>query len=493
MKTVRMKMEIWKAQQPLREIIATKDELLYQNARAALQHRKENAAHAQQIQELTKQKHIIEGGMQQLREIKMGSVRLKGRAANAPGKLLKRLICDFHEYEAKHSTNTAKTQQTRVRYLQRFLDITGHDLRCDELSAEHIRHYREIMHRFPRNFEQRKFNVPIEEALRPTCFKQLTEQWQGETLSGGGIDTAFKQVRAFLNWANDEQYLPRDFTRLLVVSKKRSVETRSEAVPFTSAQLHRLFSRGDLYGDQKHGNKHSKAWHFWVPLFGLTTGMRSSEIGALLVDDISEHDGIWCINIRGSKTSVGVRLIPVPQVLLNAGLIDYRQTVLSQHEASSPARLFPALNAKGGRVSNAIGAFFNYNKHSTDRQGNIRYNGYMVRCGVCKPSEKARLSFHSLRHGLVTQLLQTPLPSSGAPLALDLIKNIVGHHTDFAKTYGIATHSWSDATTVTYNHRDGLHLAGKAARLALMKEALDAIHFGLDLSQISYARYCARK
>ncbi len=81
-----------------------------------------------------------------------------------------------------------------------------------------------------------------------------------------------------------------------------------------------------------------KDWHFWAPLLGLTTGMRGDEIGSLTVAHVIDVGGIVMLNAPGSKTPNAERLIPLPDVALNAG---FMQLVEWARMSSGDARLFP--------------------------------------------------------------------------------------------------------------------------------------------------------
>ena len=49
----------------------------------------------------------------------------------------------------------------------RFLDIVGYNVALKSLTAEHIRHYRDMMHAIPSNFEKRGFSIPRARSARP--------------------------------------------------------------------------------------------------------------------------------------------------------------------------------------------------------------------------------------------------------------------------------------------------------------------------------------
>jgi len=390
----------------------------------------------------------------------------------------------FLAYEDEHCTHGKHTKEARRTNLMRFLDIVGYNVVLKSLTAEHIRHYRDMMHAIPSNFEKRGFSIPRAQSARPKWFKDTIKEWSGTTLSGSGIDTHFKHVRVFLTWAHNEHYLDHDFVSMLKVSKKRTKETKKEVVNFMPSDLSKLFVDGYLYGDTKPKRDNGVAWQFWVPLFALYTGMRSEEIGALLLSDLVEIDGLWCIQVQKSKTEAGVRTFPVPQRLLDAGLIDYRADMLHESKGELSTRLFPTLKQKGGEYSNRIGQFFNRNINGKLKDSSPRIEGYLYKCGVENPSDKQTLKFHSFRHGFITKWLESRLP-------LSTLKNIVGHRGDF-KTYGVV-YEEQEGATEAYIHSSRISKESQLQRLQEMKRGMDSMDFGVDLSHISFARFLERK
>ncbi|GEA49288.1 hypothetical protein VIN01S_00920 [Vibrio inusitatus NBRC 102082] len=412
-----------------------------------------------------------------------------------PSPLMRKLIDKFLAYEATESTNTERTLQARMRHLNRFIDIIGYDLSISDLSASHIQEYREVMHHIPSNFDKLGYMLPTDRSLRAKWFSDQTKSLDGSRLSGGGINSAFKHARQLLRWAKTNRYLPEDYSDMLTVSAKREKSTRKKRVPFTQDQLNQLFT-GYLYGDRMRPREKPLDWKFWVPLIALTTGMRSDEIGALTLDSLIYEQGFWCIRIGEAKSDAGIRYFPIPESLINAGLIEYYKDKKSRRRTKSkPTRLFEELKLKGktSKYSDTIGQFFNASSKQIDNKGEVRLNGYMARVGVFPDRSDISLSFHSLRHNFVTLMLNTKLKETGEPATLETIKNIVGHSMDFAKTYGISESRWSDVTLHTYNHRDRLPIPEQKERLHAMKQALDNLDFGFDLNAVSFSRFKCRK
>ncbi|MDH7972129.1 hypothetical protein QH494_08015 [Sphingomonas sp. AR_OL41] len=100
---------------------------------------------------------------------------------------------------------------------------------------------------------------------------------------------------------------------------------------------------------------------YWLPLLLLFTGARPEEIAQLLVDDIlrDERTGRWLLRItdqgihphkgrqslKTTKRQSGRRTFPVPQPLIDLGLLAYARSLQKAGEAA----LFPRLRTKGKR------------------------------------------------------------------------------------------------------------------------------------------------
>lgn len=133
---------------------------------------------------------------------------------------------------------------------------------------------------------------------------------------------------------------------------------------------------------------------YWVPLLALFTGCRVSEASQLLVDDLWEQSGSWFLRFQVTKDGQSLkndgasrRVIPVPQKLIDLGLIEYRDAI----QAMGQQWLFPALtkgsqNGVGGGVSKWFSAL--KSRHGFRRE----------------------VDFHAFRGSLNTELLRQGFP-----------------------------------------------------------------------------------
>lgn len=144
---------------------------------------------------------------------------------------------------------------------------------------------------------------------------------------------------------------------------------------------------------------------WWAPILGLYTGARINEIAQLKVDDIVEERGTWCLAIRKTvdpdlKGSAGarsrqrlkgksaVRRIPIPQPVLDAGLLDFLADI---RDCGHP-RLFPHLSAGVNRKTGETNARYS-------QALLVQFGRYLKDLGFPKG-----VGFHAFRHTLATDL-----------------------------------------------------------------------------------------
>ena len=96
---------------------------------------------------------------------------------------------------------------------------------------------------------------------------------------------------------------------------KKSKATSSYK-PFTDDELKTIFKPELL-------SKAQRPADFWLPMLGLFTGGRISELSQIDIADIRQYEGIWSISLNDEgdkqlKTPASIRLIPITPRSLNA-------------------------------------------------------------------------------------------------------------------------------------------------------------------------------
>jgi integrase len=212
---------------------------------------------------------------------------------------------------------------------------------------------------------------------------------------------------------------------------------------FTKEDLQMLFRDSKEYGN----DGHRKAANFWVPLLGLYTGARMEELCQLLIEDVVQRDGVWCIDIRddnAKRKSVKTgerRVVPLhPFLVDDLRFPEYVKSILP-----SKKRVFHELVYVNNRWGHGFGQWF---------------GKFKKRAGI--DASAGKKSFHSFRHTLINQLKQNEADPQ-------YVKEFVGHK------------SGKDITWDLY---------GKAFRPAtLMEKVVMKLDFPIDLGHLKVSRW----
>lgn len=154
-----------------------------------------------------------------------------------------------------------------------------------------------------------------------------------------------------------------------------------------------LFTRYEIPGSSMAGQDAA----YWLPLLGLYTGARISELAQLGTKDVThDQEAGWVLSITEDaedgqrvKNSHSIRVVPVHPELERLGFIDYWQAIVKHGQGPLwPAVVRTELNGAGGEVSKWFG------KYKTAKGFGPEW------------------VFHSFRHTLETQLRSKSIPQS---------------------------------------------------------------------------------
>lgn len=183
-----------------------------------------------------------------------------------------------------------------------------------------------------------------------------------------------------------------------------------------------------------------KQYRKWGPLIGVYTGVRLNEIAQIDLADIRQQDGIWFFDFNDEgddkqlKTKASKRRVPLHSELIRLGLLDYVDVLRKQGKQ----KLFQEL-------PNSI-------EHGRGRNLGRWFNEQLLPKLDLKAKE---LVFHSLRHTVVTQLVNAQVPDP-------LVKALVGH----------------SQQGVTYQNYFGGHT------LQVLNEAIQKLDYGLPTQKL---------
>ena len=217
---------------------------------------------------------------------------------------------------------------------------------------------------------------------------------------------------------------------LFILSKAERKAKSEPYQPFSTVDLRRFFEPAAYKTGMAEPD------FFWCPLLGIYTGMRISEATAIRCGDVRQADnGIYFIFVPKSKTSAGIRSVPICRALVQLGFLDF----VALQRAGGHDRLFP------DRL------FIN---HSYSKKLSERMKVYLVERGIKQNGDHK--SFHSFRVNVITQLA-----NNGVNTAMSM--KIVGHKS-----------------------RDGddVHM-GYVRDLPAMKEAVDALAWPIEIAALA--------
>ena len=204
-------------------------------------------------------------------------------------------------------------------------------------------------------------------------------------------------LKNLLNYASkDLELIPKNPWRGLDIK----AHTEAPRQPWSDESLTKLFSHpiwaeGLIPKNTKAGGLAA----YWIPLLGLYSGARCSELCQLRKDDIKKESGVWMMQIHDGdttqriKTNAARRTIPLHNELLRLGFVQYCESI-------TQGSLWPNLPKREGKAGGFFSQFF---------------GGLRAELGI-PPS----MSFHSFRHSARTNL-------ACAGVAESVIDRLLGH------------------------------------------------------------------
>jgi integrase len=301
---------------------------------------------------------------------------------------------------------------------------------------------REKIRRYPKNRNKLA-------AIRHVPLSQLLEDPNVEPLNPRTAKKFFELIRAVMRHAYDHGLLQSDIASNLVFTIKGAESPRKRT--YTPGQIEKLL-KGPALTLETPPKWRLDDYKFWLPLLGLYTGCRLSELCQLQIKDVVQEDGVWVISINRDdgkelKTEESERSVPLHHALLKAGFLDFVQR---RKTATNDARaaLFDKLKTHPTLASShhATKWFLGHSKPDA---------GYL---GLCELAAD-RLTFHGLRHTFIQQFRRQKLD-------MLILKALVGH---------------ADKTTT------GGY--GDVYPAKVLREELDKIDYGISLSHVSYKNY----
>lgn len=373
-------------------------------------------------------------------------------------------LCEYLAEKAPEWRSRTKCQNEA--YCYRFAEIVGLDTPTQSLNGEVISKYRDVIAKLPTNapkhrIEQKECNAKALVAY----WHKLACKKHKHTLTYEGQNSHFAAVRGFLSWLEARYLTAKNYSSYITLSPKVLAANKVCKAPFSRECLEHLFE-SYIYGDEQRTRERPKNYQFWLPLIALTTGMRVAEIAGIEKQDIRQVNDIWVFDIneqwtcekhpkqgldKRKKNKPSLRLVPIPQVVLDAGLLEF----VAQLD-DDDFLLNDLTRMKNKPLGDKASEWFN-----------ARFLGYV---GIEKTdTDGNKVTLHSMRHTFITRINNTKLNDTYLPPYM--LHYVSGHEQDSVRNK-------------VYSHEFDLRE---------IKLYMDAVEYGVDFASISYSRFANRK
>jgi integrase len=274
--------------------------------------------------------------------------------ATKAGQTVKEIMLELID---KPRLNFKEPTKERVRGGLRFLVEAVGDLRPGELTRERVTVFLDLLAQRPAKLPKEDFRLALPKLAARYADRadvpRLTQKTQEAYILA--LNARWKEAQAE---GAIPQALPSPFS-----DRKfhREGNGHKAAIGFNPEELTAYFGLPVFTEDDRPTRGKGEAV-YWLPLLLLFTGARPEEVAQLLVTDIfqRERDNRWMIRftnegmhpVKGQQSlktdghNSGRRTFPIPQPLLDLGLLAYRACLQDQGDLA----LFPLLRRKGKRT-----------------------------------------------------------------------------------------------------------------------------------------------
>lgn len=290
----------------------------------------------------------------------------------------------FVQYKTDRGDWDDKTLSEALGIYSQLEEFLGAKTDPSAVTREQLREFSVLLAQLPKNYTR----TP---RFKGYSLHQLVEVAANEelpTVASGTVKKKFVFVKSLFKHAEQEEWADRDRAKGITIPKG----VTRKRVPYKEQELETIF-KATTEADRKSD--------YWLPRIGLTTGMRSNEILQLTTADVKQLAGVWCFDIntdggKRTKNDNSQRVVPIPQVLIELGLLDYVHSL-------DAGQLFPCVQ---------LGSDGTYSKTFSKR-----FNSLIERLGL-KPDadELIMRDFHSFRHSFRANTRAFGIPKEQADL-----------------------------------------------------------------------------
>lgn len=310
------------------------------------------------------------------------------------GLTLSDVIKDYTSEKKAGKNWAVKTESEKLKHLDLLKEILGEGTDIRSLGAQEAQRVKTTLRAYPVNREKNKEtrgNRPLSEILDLPGVPKL------HTTS---VNKYLQSYGDLFNWAKQNGLIEQNwFSGLFIRQNKARAQDNRAA--FSAEQIQLLLEAILCNRDGLANKDYQK----WGPLIGIYTGARLNEIAQLHLKDIRQVEEVWCFDFndegdrKSLKNSASRRLVPIHPALLQLGLLAYVEKLRSERQT----KLFPTFtyDAKNG-----------WGRHLSRHFNNT----LLPKLGI----KSKELVFHSLRHTVVTMLMQADVDEP-------VVQAVVGH------------------------------------------------------------------
>lgn len=285
-----------------------------------------------------------------------------------------------------------KTLRDVHRAYELMIELHG-DMPVKAVEKSHIRELRDVLSRYPVSNRT--------EAIRKMDIRRVVKRDWPHTMNPASVAKMMGFVSQGFQLGVSEGWCESN-PREGIMVRDSATAVHTERSEFRPHHLEKFFSsplftgcRSDRFIGEP-GDHIIRDYRYWLPWLALFTGARMGELCQLEVGNLRQDEGIWYLEItdysdltgrtaKHLKTKHSKRVVPVHQVLIKLGFLDYAAKIGSEY-------LFPS------RYGTPQKLVHEYSK---------AFGRYLTRIGL----EDRELVFHSFRHNFKTACRFANIPT----------------------------------------------------------------------------------